>query len=133
MHHKTRNNEATNKNNPILDLQKFQSDNNHLLFAYDYRANDTFNVLKISKMKKNESELIRNSKNRILTAKGVKFVSQCTDILAKVKGVNRYTNTGEYPIIKQKLRDILYFLIIDQKKSMPEIKELIKNRLILIG
>lgn len=77
-------------------------------------------------MQKNESELIKNSQKRQLTAKGYKFKWQCIDIIASKNGLNKYSK--ELKPIKEKFGLILDDLIIDKKLSIPDIKEIIKNR-----
>ena len=42
-------------------------------------------------MQKNESELIKNSQKRQLTAKALKFKWQCIDIIANQNGFNKYS------------------------------------------
>ena len=75
---------------------------------------------------KNYSELIKDKNKRILSAKGYKFLWRCIDIVAEQNGVCRYSK--EITPLKEKLRNILNFLIIDEELSLEEIKLMIKNR-----
>ena len=75
---------------------------------------------------KNESTFIKCSKKRTLTAKALKFLNRCIDIMAKQKGLTRYH--AELKPLKEKLSTIIYHLFIDKQLSIEDIKELIKNR-----
>ena len=77
-------------------------------------------------MKRNETDLIKCSKSRKLTAKGYKFKWQCIELIAKNRGLNKYSKELK-PII-EKFSLILDDLIIDKKMTLNEIKELIKSR-----
>lgn len=77
-------------------------------------------------MKKNYSDLIKDKPKKILTAKGYKFLWKCIDIVAKQRGLNRYSQ--ELKPVKEKLKEILSYLIIDKELSIEEIKEIVKNR-----
>lgn len=81
-------------------------------------------------MLKNESELIKNSQQRQLTAKALKFKWQCIDIIANQHGFNKYSI--EIKPIKEKFSTILDFLIIDKKLTIEQIKTMIKNRKITL-
>ena len=80
-------------------------------------------------MKRNETDLIKCSKSRKLTAKGYKFKWQFIDLIAKNKGLNKYSK--ELNPIKEKFSLIIDDLIIDKKMTLNEIKELIKSRIYL--
>ena len=82
--------------------------------------------VKTRDMKRNETDLIKCSKKRILTAKCYKFKWQCIDIIAKNKGLNRYSK--ELKPLKEKFSLILDDLIFDKKMSIEDIKDLIKSR-----
>jgi len=77
-------------------------------------------------MKKNYSDLIKSKENRTLTAKGYKFLWKCIDVVADNKGLSRYSK--DLKGIKEKLRLIIEQLIIDEEKTLQEIKSIIKNR-----
>jgi hypothetical protein len=81
-------------------------------------------------MKKNYSEFIKDKQKRTLTAKGYKFIWKCIDIVAGQNNLNRYSK--ELKHLKDKLTTLLTHLIIDQEKTINEIKEMIKNRTLLI-
>jgi hypothetical protein len=80
--------------------------------------------------RKNETELIKCSKNRWLTAKAVKFENRCIHIIANQYGTSRYD--PKIKPLKEKFTNIFEHLVFDKKLSLVEIKELIKNRKILI-
>ena len=75
---------------------------------------------------KNETELIKSTAKRQLTAKGYRFLNRSIEIMAQQYGLTRYH--AEMKPQKEKLSTLLHSLIIDQKKSIEEIKEMIKNR-----
>ena len=80
---------------------------------------------------KNYSELIKSKNKRTLTAKGNSFVWRCLDIAAKQRNLHPYSK--ELKPLKEKFFNIMYFLILDQEKTIEEIKELIKNRNLLLS
>jgi len=75
---------------------------------------------------KNYSDLIKSKQERTLTAKGNSFVWKCIDIVAEQNGLNRYSK--DLKPLKEKLKSILYHLMIDKELSLFCIKELIKQR-----
>lgn len=75
---------------------------------------------------KNETEFIKCSKNRYLTAKASKFQNRCVEIAVKQYGLTRYH--PEMKPLKEKTCSLITSLFIDKKMSIDEIKELIKNR-----
>jgi len=79
---------------------------------------------------KNETEFIKCSRNRHLTAKASKFLSRCIEIAAQQHGLTRY-HSGFKPT-KERISKIVTSLFIDKNKSIQDVKELIKNRKILI-
>lgn len=79
-------------------------------------------------MKKNYSSLIRNKKERTLTAKGYKFLWDCIDVIALQHNLSRYSH--ELRPLKEKLKKLLTYLLIDEEKSIKEIKSMIANRAI---
>ena len=81
-------------------------------------------------MRKNETELIKCSKNRWLTAKALKFKSKCINIIANQYGLTPYH--PEIKPLKEKFNVLFFHLIIDKKMTLEEIKELIKSRNLLI-
>tara|TARA_R110000796_G_scaffold220834_1_gene336901 strand:+ start:122 stop:376 length:255 start_codon:yes stop_codon:yes gene_type:complete len=81
-------------------------------------------------MKKNETELIKCSKNRFLTAKALRFKRDCIAIIGKQNNLSIYSE--ELKHVKKQLSKVLEYLIFDEKKTLKEIKELIKNRTLLI-
>lgn len=83
-------------------------------------------------MRKNYSELIKDKNKRILTAKGYKFQWQCIELIAKTKNVNFCRFSPEIKELKNKFTKIYLHLVIDEEFSLKEIKELIKNRKLLI-
>mgnify|MGYP003519354213 CR=1 len=80
---------------------------------------------------RNETEFIKSTSERTLTAKAYKFVWKCIDIIAEQNGFNRYSK--ELKPLKEKLQNLLVSLFIDKRLSINEIKELIKNRTIING
>jgi hypothetical protein len=77
---------------------------------------------------KNETELIKSTNKRQLTAKGYSFLNNCIGIMAQQYGLTRYHS--EMKPKKEKLSALIHSLIIDEKKTTEEIKEMIKNRTI---
>jgi hypothetical protein len=75
---------------------------------------------------KNETALINSTQKRYLTAKGNKFVWQCIEIVAQQNNLHRYSQ--ELKPLREKLRTVLYFLIIDEGKNIDQIKDMIKHR-----
>ena len=75
---------------------------------------------------KNETELIKSTSKRQLTAKGHKFVWRCIDIIADQRGSNRYA--PEMKPVKEQLIKLLDHLIIDRRHSIEDIKLMIQNR-----
>ena len=75
---------------------------------------------------KNETALIKSTQKRQLTAKGNKFVWQCIEIAARQRNLHEYSQ--EIRPLKEKLRTVLYFLIIDEGKNIDQIKDMIKHR-----
>lgn len=80
---------------------------------------------------KNQTELIKCSNKRILTAKGYKFTYRCVDILADQFNTNRYA--PEFKELKNKLINLLISLIIDKGMTLEQIKDAIKNRTVNHG
>ena len=78
-------------------------------------------------MKKNESEFIKCSKNRTLTAKVYKFQNRCLHIIAENNGMQSPYNPKMKPI-KAKIYALFDDLFIGKKLSINEVKEIIKNR-----
>lgn len=76
---------------------------------------------------KNYSDTIGNLQKREYSAKGYKFMHQCQQIALNKKGIN--FNSLDAKPIKEKIKILIDYLIFDQLKSIPEIKEIIKNRL----
>ena len=74
---------------------------------------------------RNETEFIKCSKKRYLTAKASKFLSRCIDIAVKQRGYTRYHS--EMKPLKEQIKNLVTSLFIDQKLSINDIKELIKN------
>ena len=75
---------------------------------------------------KNETALIKSTQKRQLTAKGNKFVWQCIAVIAQQNNLHRYSQ--ELKPLREKLRTVLYFLIIDEGKNIDQIKDMIKHR-----
>lgn len=75
---------------------------------------------------KNYSELIKDVRQRTLTAKGSKFLYKCLDIIAEHKGTHKYAK--DFKETSDKFKKIMYHLIIDKGMSMQEITDLIKSR-----
>lgn len=79
---------------------------------------------------RNETEFIKCSKNRHLTAKAQKFLDRCIEIGLDQYGLVRYdSRTKPY---KDKLSELIKTLFIDKGLSIDDIKELIKNRKITL-
>lgn len=83
-------------------------------------------------MRKNYSELIKDKNKRILTAKGYKFQWQCIELIAKTKNQNFCRFSPQIKELKNKFTEIYLHLVIDKELTLKEIKELIKNRNLLI-
>ena len=79
---------------------------------------------------RNETQYIKSTKDRTLTAKALKFKSQCIEVMVKQYGLTRYHH--ELKPLKLKLSNLLNYLFIDERKSINEIKEIIKQRNLLI-
>lgn len=77
-------------------------------------------------MKKNYSDTISNKENRQLTAKGNKFIWDCIKIVANYKGVCIYSQ--EIKEQKDKLKEIITFLLIDKELSIADVKQIIAMR-----
>jgi hypothetical protein len=75
---------------------------------------------------KNYSETICNKSKRQLSAKGNDFLQKCIMIALNKKDLNRYSQ--EAKPIKSKMKDLIHFLLIDEEKTIEEVKEIIKNR-----
>ena len=75
---------------------------------------------------KNETEFIKSTKDRVLTAKAQKFLYSCIDIAVKQRGLTRYHQ--ETKPLRAKLDFVVRDLFINKGKSIKEIKEMIKNR-----
>ena len=80
-------------------------------------------------MKRNYSDLIASKEKRQLTAKGYKFLTNCIEIASKQRGLTRY-HTKMKPI-KEKLKNIMFYLLIDKELSIEQIKEIVNNKKIL--
>lgn len=83
-------------------------------------------------MQKNYSELIKDKNKRLLTAKGYKFQWQCIELIAKTKNVNFCKYSPQIKELKNKFTNIFLHLVIDKELNLKQIKELIKNRNLLI-
>lgn len=83
-------------------------------------------------MRKNYSELIKDKNKRLLTAKGYKFQWQCIELIANTKNVNFCRFSPEIKELKNKFTNIYLHLVIDKELNLKQIKELIKNRNLLI-
>ena len=83
-------------------------------------------------MRKNYSELIKDKNKRLLTAKGYKFQWQCIELIANTKNVNCCRFSPEIKELKNKFTNIYLHLVIDKELNLKQIKELIKNRNLLI-
>lgn len=79
---------------------------------------------------RNETEFIKCSKKRYLTAKAQKFTDKSIRIAAENMLLNRLS--PEFKETKLKLQKIMLHLFVDKKLSIEEIKQLIKNRKMLI-
>ncbi len=76
---------------------------------------------------KNYSDTICNKTKRQLSAKGNDFLQKCIMIALNKKGLNRYSN--EAKPIKSKMKDLIHYLLIDEEKTIDEVKEIIRNRI----
>lgn len=74
-------------------------------------------------MHKNETDLIKCSKSRLLTAKGYKFMNDIIRIFCDSKGLHRLQLKEEVA----KIQDLIYVLILDKKLSKNEIIQRIKE------
>ncbi len=75
---------------------------------------------------KNYSDTICNLQKRQYSAKSAKFLHQLQLVALNKKGLNFYCI--EAKPIKEKIKELIDFLIFEELKSIPEIKEIIKNR-----
>lgn len=76
----------------------------------------------------NYSDTICNLQKRQYSAKGAKFLNQCIDIAIKKRGYSHRLQPGAREIM-EKIKELIGFLIFDELKTIPEIKEIIKNRI----
>ena len=83
-------------------------------------------------MRKNYSDLIKCKNERLLTAKGYKFKWQCIELIAKTKNINYCRFSPQIKELKNNFTNIFLHLVIDKELTLKEIKELIKNRNLLI-
>ena len=83
-------------------------------------------------MRKNYSDLIKDKNKRLLTAKAYKFQWQCIELIAKTKNINYCMYSSEIKELKVKFTNIFLHLVIDKELNLKEIKELIKNKTLLI-
>lgn len=96
-----------------------------MLYSLEYILYYCIRIKNTNEMR-NESEFIKCSKKRFLTAKAQKFVDRCIEIAANQRGLNRYS--PEFKEVKDKISSLLKSLFIDKNKSIDEIKEMIRNR-----
>lgn len=75
---------------------------------------------------RNETEFIKSTSERTLTAKASKFANKCIVVMAEQRGYTRYHK--EIKEVKEKLTNLLIHLFIDKRMTINEIKEAIKNR-----
>lgn len=76
-------------------------------------------------MRKNETDLIKSTAKRQLTAKGYRFLNRCISALEKNTGLNRYSK--EIKPKKEKLSLLIHSLIIDKKMTIKQIKDAYEN------
>jgi len=74
---------------------------------------------------KNYGEMVKDKQKRQLTAKGNSFIWRCIDIIAKSKGLNRYS--PEMKETKETFKELAHHLLIDKELSQKKIIEIIKN------
>ena len=77
-------------------------------------------------MKRNYSELIKDVNQRTLTAKGYKFIWDCIRVIAKQNNTSMYD--PKIKPLKEKLTNVMEYLIFEEGKTIPEIKKMIKER-----
>lgn len=77
-------------------------------------------------MQRNYSKLIANKQKRQLTAYGYKFLSRYIEIASKQRGLTRYHK--EMQPIKDKLKEILDYLIIDKEMTIDDIKKILHDK-----
>jgi|TARA_R110000850_G_scaffold81058_1_gene174402 hypothetical protein len=75
---------------------------------------------------RNETEFIKSTPKRYLTAKAQKFTDRCISIACEQRGYTRYY--AEMKPLKAKITKLLNSLFIDKGMSIKEIKQLIKDR-----
>lgn len=75
---------------------------------------------------KNETEFIKSTAKRELTAKASKFLFDIIRIVAKNKGFSSWM-IPEFKPTKIKIENLINDLFFDKKMSINEIKEIIKN------
>jgi hypothetical protein len=83
-------------------------------------------------MRKNYSDLIKDKNKRLLTAKAYKFQWQCIELIAKTKNINYCRFSPQIKELKVKFTNIFLHLVIDKELTLKEIKELIKNKTLLV-
>lgn len=76
---------------------------------------------------KNYSDTICNKTKRQLSAKGADFLHKCTMIALNKKGLNKYSQ--EARPIQSKMKELIHYLLIDEEKTIDEVKEIISNRI----
>lgn len=79
---------------------------------------------------KNETEFIKSTQERTLTAKASKFVNKCVMLMAEQRGYTRYHK--EIKEVKVQLTNLLIHLFIDKGMSISEVTDVIKNRTVNI-
>lgn len=76
---------------------------------------------------KNYSETICNKNKKQLTAKANKFVHQCVKIALNKRNINQYSS--EAKPIKEKVKELLYYLFFDLEYTIEQAKETINKRI----
>jgi len=76
---------------------------------------------------KNYSSTICNLEKRQFSAKGYKFLHQCQQIALNKNGIIFYS--VEVKTIKEKIRELIEWLVFDKLLTISEIKLIIKNRI----
>lgn len=76
---------------------------------------------------KNYSNTICNLEKRQFSANGVKFLHQCQKIALNQNGINFYSIDAKP--IKEKIKELIEWLVFDKRKTIPEIKLIIAHRI----
>lgn len=77
-------------------------------------------------MRRNYSKLIRDKEKRKLSSAGYKFFYTCFKLACEQRKLTVYHK--ETKPLKDKLKKLMEYLIIDKEMSKEDIKELVQNK-----